>query len=138
MGTLIVAEEVPNITGTHTVHPDCHPDAHGGEYRCQGRVWMLYSTSDRVTQWGTISSIGIDESAKNVICHQLGYNKSVSNVTQRKNLTDDTPPIWLTDVNNCGNGDGNILQCNHRLCELGSKCYNHSLDLIVYCGESLS
>lgn len=137
LGTLIVAEEAPNITGIPTVHPACDPDNHDGGYHCIGRVWILYSTPNNITQWGTISSLGIDHSAKRVMCHQLGYSISQNDSFMPPILVDNTPPIWLTDVSNCGDGDSNILQCNHRLCEFGDDCYDHMKDLIISCGESL-
>ena len=48
----------------------------GGETEREGTVEMCYNGV-----WGTVCADGWDEIAADVVCHQLGYNNSLSEFT---------------------------------------------------------
>lgn len=132
LGTMKISKEVPvgDIPGNTA---SCRPN------NCEGRVWIFYASYNQQEQWGTINSQGVGQSERDVMCRQLGYIRASITENKVPQLTNNSVPVWLTDIN-CGTNNEqsrmlNIFQCKYLLCSEGKPCYDHTKDLVLNCGE---
>lgn len=130
LGTLVLAHNNVTPTDGSNFPP---PSELCLETGCQGRVWIYFRSVNHISQWGTVSSVGVTAYEKNVICRQLGYNTCRSSIPP-VHLQTTSSPVWLTKLN-CSNATGvtNILQCNYSNCEPDDDCNNHNNDLVLNC-----
>lgn len=136
LGTLVVSHQEPTLTLAKM--PDlvnsCTKDA------CVGRVWIYYSDASRVRSWGTINNVDVSVDTRNIICRQLGYDKSNDQDPRAPEELEnpDQSMIWLTNFSACYHVDttvyNNLLQCNPMVC---NGCHDHTPDVIISCGKFL-
>ena len=107
---------------------------------CTGRLWIYFSDASREQQWGTINMRGgMDQYERDIVCRQLGYKGSHDSSQREPPLSDDSAPIWLTNVT-CGGvnergNELNLLECNHfNICD--SSC-SHDDDVVMNCSKFL-
>lgn len=126
--TMLLSNNIPNNTGNHHPSPGCSTE------HCEGRVWIFFSNVNRISQWGTISKLGMGKYEKGLICNQLGYVDYTDYDPIVDDLPEPSPPVWLTEIA-CEHNSSNILQCNYTHCTDDSECSNHTNDLIITCGK---
>ncbi len=100
-----------------------------GRFSDEGRVEMLFQG-----QWGTVSDYGWNANAARIVCHQLGYNLSVTtNIHTRYRGKPGTGPIWL-DYVRCSGSEKRLDECSHK--GWGEHKYGHDRDVWVQCFNS--
>ena len=114
-----------------------------GKLSNKGRVEIRYGGV-----WGTICAVGLDESAADLICKQIGYRKGKflnpsENVSNAKNYCGnykgmnycgvDSSKILFSHLS-CKGNEQNIIDCNRESALSNSdKCNTHQFDTLIEC-----
>ena len=126
-----MSDQPPNPNGRPSANPNCNKD------HCEGLVWIFYSDSYRLSQWGTINIGKINSDGRDIICHQLGYESRKTGILPDHPTVNASVPVWLSDID-CSSTPSatNILQCNHSICGISDSCNDHKYDLVIGCCKS--
>ena len=101
----------------------------GGDTPLEGRIEIFL-----LDQWGTVCDYNWDLADATVVCHQLGYLRTVG-APRYAFFGAGSGPSWYNYVG-CVGTEMNLTECSHNIYYSGSAC-PHSRDAGVVCsGES--